>query len=110
MTKSAPQLLVGGRWVRTERQLEVIYPYTGEAFASVPLGDRQLVDEAIAAAAAAFAEVRGIPAHRRAALLQKVARGIEARRPEFVETIVAESGKPVTFAEAEVARAVMTFE
>jgi len=39
--------------------------------------------------------VRGLAGHQRAALLLWVARGIEQRRGEFVETIVAESGKPV---------------
>jgi acyl-CoA reductase-like NAD-dependent aldehyde dehydrogenase len=107
--KTTPQLLVDGQWVDTQAQLVVTNPFSGEEIARVPMGDATLIDRAIAAAHAAFPKVRATPAHRRADLLQRIAKAIEGRKTEFVETIVAESGKPVTFAEAEVARAVMTF-
>jgi len=110
MKTSVPQLLVGGRWLSTAERLPVVNPYTGEEFARVPMGNAETIDLAIDAAVSAFPEVRNIPAHQRAALLNKVARGIEARRTEFTETIVSEGGKPVFFAEAEVARAIMTFQ
>jgi acyl-CoA reductase-like NAD-dependent aldehyde dehydrogenase len=74
------------------------------------MGSSETVDLAIGTAAAAFPKVRNTPGHQRAALLNKVARGIESRRSEFVETIVNEGGKPVFFAEAEVSRAIMTFQ
>jgi glyceraldehyde-3-phosphate dehydrogenase (NADP+) len=104
-----PQLLVGGRWLSAAETLPVTNPFTGERIAQVPMGNAATLDQAIGAAAEAFPKVRATPAHARAALLQKVAQGIEKRRAEFVETIVAEAGKPVTYAEAEVSRALMTF-
>ena len=106
---SSPRLLVGHEWLCPAATLPVVNPFTGAEIARVPLGDRSTIEAAIAAAAAAFPKVRSLPAHARAALLLKVAGGIEARRTEFIETIVAEAGKPITFAEAEVARAIMTF-
>jgi acyl-CoA reductase-like NAD-dependent aldehyde dehydrogenase len=109
MSNSAPQLLIGGRWCTTTAQLPVVNPFTGEEFARAPLGGVEHIDQAIAAAHAAFPKVRELAGHQRAALLLAVARGIEQRRTEFVETIVAEGGKPVTFAEAEVTRCLMTF-
>ncbi|MEQ1862032.1 MAG: aldehyde dehydrogenase family protein [Chthoniobacteraceae bacterium] len=109
MSNPVLQLLVGGRWLNTAERLPVVNPFTGETIASVPMGNAGTVQLAIDGAVAAFAEVRATPVHARAALLEKIARGIEARRAEFVETIVAEAGKPVTYSEAEVARAVMTF-
>ena len=107
---NAPQhLLIDNEWLPTTAQLPVVNPFTGAEIASAPLGTREHIDLAIFAAHAAFPRVRGTPAHVRAGLLLKVAALIEERRAEFVEMIVAEAGKPVTFAEAEVARATMTF-
>jgi glyceraldehyde-3-phosphate dehydrogenase (NADP+) len=84
-------------------------PFTGEQIALAPLGDESDVAAAVAAAHAAFPKVRSIAAYVRAEMLLRVAQGIEQRRQEFADTIVAEAGKPIIFAEAEVARAVMTF-
>jgi acyl-CoA reductase-like NAD-dependent aldehyde dehydrogenase len=109
MADFVAQLLIGGQWFKTTAQLPVINPFTGEEIARAPLGNAEHIDQAIGAAQAAFPNVRTLPGHQRAALLLAVVRGIEQRRTEFVETIVAESGKPVTFAEAEVARCLMTF-
>jgi glyceraldehyde-3-phosphate dehydrogenase (NADP+) len=109
MSISNPQLLIGGRWVGAAESLAVVNPYTGAEAGRVPLGGKQEIEGAIAAAHGAFEEARKTPAHRRAALLEKIGTGIAARRAELVETIVAESGKPVTYAEAEVSRATMTF-
>ena len=102
-------LLIGGKWITTAETMPVVNPYTGEELARAPLGGVAEIEEAIAAASAAFPEGRSIPAHRRADLLLAVARGIEARKDEFAQTIVSEAGKPIVFAEAETARAVMTF-
>ncbi len=103
------RLLIGGEWCGAAESAPVANPFTGEEFARVPLGGVAEIERAIAAAHAAFPQVRSVPGHRRAALLLAVATGIERRREEFVATIVSEAGKPVTFAEAEVARAQMTF-
>jgi glyceraldehyde-3-phosphate dehydrogenase (NADP+) len=57
----------------------------------------------------AFESDRREPAFRRADLLQRIASLIESRRDEFARTIMAEAGKPIALAEAEVDRAVWTF-
>jgi len=103
------RLLIGGEWIETAAQIPVRNPFTGEEFAHVALGDERTLDSAMAAAHAAFPATRAVPAHERADLLHRVAKGIGARRDEFAGTIVAEAGKPITFAEAEVARAIGTF-
>ena len=108
-TGNSPRLLIGADWVTTESQISVVNPFTGEVCARVPLGGAQEVERAIATAHATFPKVRQIPAHKRATLLQNVARGIERRQADFVNTMIAEAGKPVTAAEAEVARAQITF-
>jgi len=82
---------------------DVVNPATGELLARVPLGDESTIDAAVGAAQKAFAQVRHQPAHLRSAVLVAVARGIEQRRTELVDTIIAEAGKPITLAEAELA-------
>ena len=107
---NAPQqLLIDNQWLATTERLPVVNPFTGGEIASAPLGNREHIAAGIAAAHTAFPKVRATPAHARAQLLLKVAALIEARRGDFVRTIIAEAGKPVAFAEAEVARAAMTF-
>jgi acyl-CoA reductase-like NAD-dependent aldehyde dehydrogenase len=104
-----PRLLIGGKWCDAKRTKPVMNPYSGEEIAQIPLGDSQTVDEAIKIAHEAFAITRTETPHARGDLLQRVARRIEERRADFVETMIAEAGKPYTFADAEVTRAIITF-
>ncbi len=104
-----PRMLIGSEWRETGRTAPVVNPYTGEEIAQVPIGDAATVDLAIKTAHAAFAVTRAQPPHARGDLLARVARRIEERRADFVETMIAEAGKPHTFADAEVTRAVITF-
>ena len=104
-----PRLLIHGLRVETAATLAVRNPWTGAEIARVPLGDAATIEAAIVSAVAAFAEVRAISPHRRSALLTAIAQGIAARKADFVNTIVAEAGKPVTYADAEVSRAILTF-
>ncbi len=106
---NSSRLLIDGAWTSAAESAPVFNPYTGEEIARVPLGGAAEIEAALAAAHAAFPKVRAVAAHVRADLLLRIAAGIEARKAEFVATIVSEAGKPVTFAEAEVARAAMTF-
>ena len=106
---SNPRLLIGGEWRPGAAAIPVNNPYTGEVIGAAPLGDANLVESAITAAATAFPKVRAVPPHARASLLARVAERLEARRLEFIEMIIAEAGKPVVFAEAEVGRAITTF-
>ena len=103
------RLLIGGEWVETGATAQVTNPFSGEEIARVPMGGAAEIDSALGAAHAAFPKVRGLAAHARADLLLRIAAVIAARKADFVATIVSEAGKPVTFAEAEVDRAGMTF-
>jgi acyl-CoA reductase-like NAD-dependent aldehyde dehydrogenase len=68
------------------------------------------VERAVAAAAAVAKEFRRTPAHVRAAALEHVSKALAERAEEIAETITAENGKPLKWAEIEVARAVSTFK
>src|SRR5579875_1544059 len=61
----------GDRGAGGER-MPVIYPYTGEAFATVSVAAPADVDRAVGAAQAAFRDhLRAMPAHERARLLMR---------------------------------------
>lgn len=83
-------------------------PYTGEPVGEVAVGGAQDMDDAIAAAAAAFEETRRLPTHRRAAILEGAARAVDARKDELARLMALESGKPITQCAAEVTRASIT--
>ena len=104
-----PRLLIGSEWRETGRTTAVINPYSREKFAQAPLGDAKTVDEAIEVAHKAFEVTRAQAPHARGDLLARVAHRIEERRADFVETMITEAGKPCTFADGEVSRAIITF-
>lgn len=77
------------------RTTEVVNPATGEAYATAPLSGQADVDEAMAAAAAAFPAWRdATPSERQKALL-KIADAFEARAEELVATESENTGKPL---------------
>ena len=101
-------LRIAGNEVTTGAWIEVRSPHTGELLGRVAKAGPAEVERAIAAAAEGFAESRRLPGHKRAQVLRELRAALETRRAEVVDTIVAEAGKPVRFAEAELARSLKT--
>ncbi|WP_436492318.1 aldehyde dehydrogenase family protein [Actinokineospora sp. HUAS TT18] len=100
---------VAGRPETSDETLDVHHPYDGTDFATVCVPTPDQVEQAVAAAASVAKEFRSSPAHLRAAALDHVSRTLADRAEEIAETITAENGKPLKWAEIEVARAVSTF-
>lgn len=84
-------------------------PFTGETIARIPIDDTESTERALARAHAAFEHTRHQPAHARADLLRRIASDLVQRKAELLDTIVAEAGKPISLAEAELHRAIWTF-
>ena len=101
-------LRIGGEEVATGDWIEVRSPQSGELLARVARAGPAEIERAIAAAFRSFAETRRMPAHRRASILRSMEESLSRRRVEYVDTIVAEAGKPRRYAEAEVGRALIT--
>ena len=99
-----------GRWVQTKTSEAVYNPWSGDKLAEVCMGSSEDVERAVASAHSAFQKTRKIPAYERVEKLNSVCDLLAKRRQEFVDVIVAEAGKPVSFAEAEVDRARLTFQ
>ncbi|ONH38006.1 aldehyde dehydrogenase family protein [Protofrankia sp. BMG5.30] len=100
---------VAGRPATGSTAFEVRHPWDGRPIATVSQPDAGQVDVAVAAAARAARELAAVSAHGRAAALTHVSGRIAERGEEIAALITAESGKPLTWARAEVARATSTF-
>lgn len=98
-----------GRWTEGSAVEPVVNPWNGDGLAELSLASAAQVEHAVASAHRAFAETKRETARERSQRLARIAALIGQRRDEFVGVLVAEAGKPVTFAEAEVDRAQMTF-
>ncbi len=99
---------IDGRWRPGDGALAVSDPYSGAALGKVALATAAQVEDALAAAHAAFGSYRTAPSHARASLLERTRARIGAEAEEFAQLIRAEAGKPIKFARGEVARALQT--
>jgi acyl-CoA reductase-like NAD-dependent aldehyde dehydrogenase len=106
MTETIHKLYVGGEWYETGETLDVTSPYDGRVVGRVATAGAADARRGIDAAEAAMAQP--VPAHRRAAVLDRVAELLRERREEFARTIAEEAGKPIATAGVEVDRAVQT--
>jgi acyl-CoA reductase-like NAD-dependent aldehyde dehydrogenase len=82
--------------------------YTGAVLVELPLASAEQMEAAITSAVAAKRDFQGWSAGKRAAQLGKVLALLEARREDFVDLIVREAGKPLSYARNEVERGMGT--
>lgn len=100
-------MLLGGKLVAGASSIPVVDPATEEVVAHAPAADAGQLEQAIAAAKAAFSEWRLVAPAERAALILRMADAIEARREEIARVITLEVGKPIGAARADVDLALM---
>jgi len=89
------RLLINGRFVQGAGTLDVINPATGRTLTAAPRADRAQLEQAVAAAKAAFPTWSATPLQHRAALLVKLAEALEAEQGEFARLLTQEQGKPL---------------
>ena len=84
-------------------------PATGERIATHPEHDADEIERRLARAADAFVRWRATPVAERTALVGRVADAFEAGADALARLVTAEMGKPITAAEAEIAKCVAGF-
>jgi len=109
MTTRTTGPYIGGTSCETRATHTVRNPYDGSVVGEVGQADDTDLERAIAGAAAAFKAWSRSATHERALVLEKLALLIDAEQAELARLISCESGKPIRYARAEVARAVSTF-
>lgn len=102
--------LVAGKRVTTAETVAVRNPYGGAILGDACLAGFPEIGAALEAGEKAFAKARHAPAAERSHLLRRISDALGKRSEEFAALILAEAGKPITLARAEVARARATFE
>lgn len=102
-------LLIDSDRITTATTADVVSPWTGRVVHKVCLADATLIEKTVASSHAAFEQTKRQSPHERAELLLRVAAELKSKRSGFAALITLESGKPITLAEAEVDRAVLTF-
>ena len=109
MNRRFPVFLAGKR--HETGDFDTIFnPFDGAPVSEVARATHTDMDAAIAHAFAARRDQKARPAHERATICDEIARALRTRATDFAELITRESGKPVRYSRAEVARAVSTFE
>ncbi|HEU5431169.1 MAG TPA: aldehyde dehydrogenase family protein, partial [Thermomicrobiales bacterium] len=103
-------IYLAGEWATSDNTLEIVNPYDGSVVGVTYEASQEQLERAIVAAQHAFETARIMPTFDRAALLEALARGLKARRDEFIRMIALEAGKPVRDATAEVDRGVFTLQ
>ena len=101
------KLLVDGEWLETGAWIDVLSPYSGDVVGRVPKAGADETRRALDGAEVAMRSP--LPAHERAAILDRVAARLAEHTDEVARTISAEAGKPMKAARVEAARAVSTY-
>lgn len=101
--------IVGGEWRSGVESITVRDISSDAELASVHQAGEKDIEDAVVAAGQSFSVTSKYSGFERAKILHAIAGGIRERKEEFAQCITAESGKPITFALAEVDRAVTTF-
>jgi acyl-CoA reductase-like NAD-dependent aldehyde dehydrogenase len=102
-------LLCGKEWTDGEA-LEVRSPWDGGVVGRVTIATRADARQAVNHAVASLRRTRALPRWKRREILEDIAAGLLEQKDRFAKLIVAEAGKPIRFARAEVDRAVHTFK
>jgi aldehyde dehydrogenase (NAD+) len=94
------RLFIGGGWVEPESQerIQVVSPFTEEAFAEVPAASRADVDRAVQAARTAFDDGpwSGTTVAERVEILRKLSTAYSDNTEPFAELITHEMGCPIS--------------
>lgn len=109
-TEVKKHLFINNEWKEAVGYKALTSPYSNETIAHVPVANEAEVDEAIEAAYRATKIMAAMPAHERAAILERLVSSLEERSEEAAEIIAKEAAKPITTARDEVKRTIQTYK
>jgi acyl-CoA reductase-like NAD-dependent aldehyde dehydrogenase len=102
-------MLIGGKLVAGASEMDVVNPATGAPFAKAPRADRVQLDQAVAAAKAAFPGWSKTPIAERRKVLHAIADVVAANTEELAQILTQEQGKPLAHSRFEAARTADAF-
>ncbi len=108
MSTNVTPMRIGDQRVVTDEVSEIRSPYDGSVVGAVPVGTADHIDHAVRVARERHRS-SDVPAHERAAILDRAVSRLLERNEDFAHSISAESAKPIKTARVEAERAVDTF-
>jgi len=101
-------MLIGGKKVFKQEEIEIFFPYDGSLVGTIPRGKEEDVKLAVETAKVGLEKMKKMTSYERYQCLQKAARILSSRAPEFAELLTLEVGKTIKESMGEVGRAVNT--
>jgi len=106
-TTDTHKLLLDGDWIETGEAVDLRSPYSGDLVGRIAKAGADEAARAVDAAARVLESP--LPAHERAAILDRTADLLRERHEDMARTICAEAGKPIRTARVEASRAISTY-
>lgn len=103
-------LFINGKWKEAAVYADLFSPYSGELIAQVAQADEEDAEDAIQSAEAASKIMKKMPAHERAAILEKTALLMEERKEELARLLAMEAAKPIRTGRTEISRTIHTYK
>ena len=101
-------MLIGGKKITSDDELEVLNPYNGELIDTIPIAHRQTAQRAIDEAINAKDSLTEMSAFKVSNKLLNVVKKLEDLREEFAKLLTLEVGKPIKESLVEVDRSIET--
>ena len=101
---------INGKFIDNTEKLPVYQKFSGELLAEVPIATPLQVEEAIASATESFHVFKHFSAEKRAGILKELYDLLQQNFDKFYRIIAEEAGKPVSYAQSEVNRALDNIE
>lgn len=102
-------MTIKGKGVTSSTTIDVINPANGQVFAKAPDASKEQLDEAVAAARAAFKTWKKVPLAERQALVKKAGDLVMANARDLTALFTREQGRPLTAAVQEIMGAAVWF-
>jgi acyl-CoA reductase-like NAD-dependent aldehyde dehydrogenase len=105
------KMLIDSQWAEPSdgNWLEIRNPGTGDVIEKVPLATLDDAERALRAAQAGKERMGRLPAHKRSAILFRIAEAMEANQSALSELLARENGKPIAQTREEIGAAIRIF-
>ena len=103
------KIYVGGEFIETKTNLNVINPFNKEIFAKTFLAGKLELEVAIKKAKSVEKQMKNLSSFEKSKILRQIATQLEIHKSNFAEILSLESAKPFCYAKGEIDRAIQTF-
>jgi glyceraldehyde-3-phosphate dehydrogenase (NADP+) len=100
---------LAGEFKQSEKELDVVNPYTGEVFAKTWLAGQAEIETAIKAGLEAREQMKNLPSWKKFEILRFISESLKQNRQRLAQVLSMECGKPIRYALGEIDRSAQTF-